>query len=140
MFSTDFIFRQQEDLVDNHKCQAGFRPLCNKILFLSECCVSTISALKNFTLTRLPPSKQLQFVSFKVQNWLFWFWLRSHPYRGLQQSPFPKIISPKFIQTNSSSSGLKHGSVVYRVESWDFSVQNLNPWKSTLDYCMKCFK
>ena len=35
MFSTDFIFRQQENLVDNQKCQAGFRPLCNKILILS---------------------------------------------------------------------------------------------------------
>ena len=34
MFSTDFIYRQQENLVDNQKCQAGFRPLCNKILFL----------------------------------------------------------------------------------------------------------
>ena len=33
MFSADFIFRQQEKLVDNQKCQAGFRPLCNKILF-----------------------------------------------------------------------------------------------------------
>ena len=32
MFSTDFIFRQQEIFVDNQKCQAGFRPLCNKIL------------------------------------------------------------------------------------------------------------
>ena len=32
MFSTDFIFRQQENLVDNQECQAGFRPLCNKIL------------------------------------------------------------------------------------------------------------
>ena len=36
MFSTDFIFRQQENLVDNQKCQAGFRPLCNKILLLNE--------------------------------------------------------------------------------------------------------
>ena len=35
MFSTDFIFRQQENLVDNQKCWAGFRPLCNKILLLS---------------------------------------------------------------------------------------------------------
>ena len=34
MFSTDFIFRQQENLVDNQKCCAGFRPLCNKILLL----------------------------------------------------------------------------------------------------------
>ena len=33
MFSTDFIFRQKENLVDNQKCKAGFRPLCNKILF-----------------------------------------------------------------------------------------------------------
>ena len=31
MFSTDFIFRQQENLVDNQICQAGFRLLCNKI-------------------------------------------------------------------------------------------------------------
>ena len=31
---TDFIFRQQENLVDNQKCQAGFRPLCNKILLI----------------------------------------------------------------------------------------------------------
>ena len=30
MFSTDFIFRRQENLVDNQKCQAGFRPLRNK--------------------------------------------------------------------------------------------------------------
>ena len=36
MFSTDFIFRQQENLVDNQKCQAGFRPLCNKILLSLE--------------------------------------------------------------------------------------------------------
>ena len=36
MFSTDFIFRQQENFVDNQKCQAGFRPLCNKILYFSE--------------------------------------------------------------------------------------------------------
>ena len=32
MFSKNFIFRQQENLVDNQKCQAGFRSLCNKIL------------------------------------------------------------------------------------------------------------
>ena len=34
MFSTDSIFRKKENLVDNQKCQAGFRPLCNKILIL----------------------------------------------------------------------------------------------------------
>ena len=36
MFSTYFIFRQQENLVDNQKSQAGFRPLRNKILFQKE--------------------------------------------------------------------------------------------------------
>ena len=35
MFSTDF-FRQQENLVDNQKCQAGFRRLSNKILLLKR--------------------------------------------------------------------------------------------------------
>ena len=29
-----YISRQQENLVDNQKCQAGFRPLCNKIPFV----------------------------------------------------------------------------------------------------------
>ena len=36
MFSTDFIFRQQEFFVDNQKCQAGFRPLCNKTLLFQN--------------------------------------------------------------------------------------------------------
>ncbi len=36
MFSTDFIFRQQENLVDNQKCQAGFRLLRNKIPFFYD--------------------------------------------------------------------------------------------------------
>ena len=36
LFSTDCVFRQQENLNDNHKCQAGFRPLCNKILLLQN--------------------------------------------------------------------------------------------------------
>ena len=36
MFSTDFIFKQKENLVDNHKYQTGFRPLCNKILLLQN--------------------------------------------------------------------------------------------------------
>ena len=40
MFSTDFIFRQQENLVDNQKCLAGFRPLCNKTLFLKFIVIS----------------------------------------------------------------------------------------------------
>ena len=44
MFSTDFIFRQQENLVDNQKCQAGFRQLCNEIL-LSKIFLGTL--LKN---------------------------------------------------------------------------------------------
>ena len=45
MFSADFIFRQQENLVDSQKCQAGFRPLYNKILFLLN-----LSMLKTSTL------------------------------------------------------------------------------------------
>ena len=45
MFSTDFIFRQQENLVDNRKCQAGFRPLFNKIL-LSPLCLALKSLLQ----------------------------------------------------------------------------------------------
>jgi hypothetical protein len=32
MFSTYFIIKEQENLVDNKKCQAGFRPQGNKIL------------------------------------------------------------------------------------------------------------
>ena len=31
-FMTYFIVSEQENLVDNQKCQAGFRPLNNKIL------------------------------------------------------------------------------------------------------------
>ena len=50
MFSTDFIFRQQENLVDNQKCQAGFRPLCNKILLLNckKCFWITCPLIKFF--------------------------------------------------------------------------------------------
>ena len=47
MFSTDFIFRQQENLVDNQKCQAGFRPLCNKILFPTALSIVAYSPLGN---------------------------------------------------------------------------------------------
>ena len=36
MFSTDFIFRQQENFVDNKKCQARFKKLCNKILLYNR--------------------------------------------------------------------------------------------------------
>ena len=36
MFSTDFILRLQENHVDNQKCQAEFRPLCNKILLMCK--------------------------------------------------------------------------------------------------------
>ena len=35
MFSTYFIFRQKENLVEDQKSQAGFRPLCNKILLFN---------------------------------------------------------------------------------------------------------
>ena len=44
MFSTDFIFRE-ENLVDNQRCQAGFKPLCNKILVLDCKYVSQVDSL-----------------------------------------------------------------------------------------------
>ena len=37
MFSTDFIFRQQENFVDNQKYQAGFRPLCTVFPIVQKC-------------------------------------------------------------------------------------------------------
>ena len=42
MFLTDLVFRQQENLVDNQKCQAGFRKLCNKILLLLAFLITSI--------------------------------------------------------------------------------------------------
>ena len=45
MFSTDYKFRQQENLVDNQKYQAEFRPLCNKILLDSNTCMSYLTPL-----------------------------------------------------------------------------------------------
>ena len=57
MFSTDFIFRQQENFVDNQKCQAGFRPLYNKILFIGklvQCLVVGIFASLSFILSIEP--------------------------------------------------------------------------------------
>ena len=50
MFSTDFIFRQQENLDDNQKLQAGFRPLCNKILFPTLCARTKTKALRIISL------------------------------------------------------------------------------------------
>ena len=52
MFSTDFIFRQQENLVDNQKCQAGLRQLlmqqniiCGGFLkFEAQCAAATGTA------------------------------------------------------------------------------------------------
>ena len=64
MFSTDFIFRQQENLVDNQKCQAGFRPLCNKIL----CIVAHLGLVfptSCFLFNMLPPQIE------KLQNSAF---------------------------------------------------------------------
>ena len=46
MFSTDFIFRQQENLVDNQKSQAGYRPLRNKILI--KCWKNTFYGISPF--------------------------------------------------------------------------------------------
>ena len=48
MFSIDFIFRQQENLVDNQKCQAGFRPLCNKIPFLIRIILASLTVQSEY--------------------------------------------------------------------------------------------
>ena len=67
MFSTDFIFKQ-ENLVDNQKRHAGFRPLRNKILFprpifdlqtASNCCLlqffnASFIAFQNLTYVQNP--------------------------------------------------------------------------------------
>jgi hypothetical protein len=52
MFSTDFIFRQQENLVENKKCHAGFRPLCPlcNIILLSNYHISGYSFCGNYLL------------------------------------------------------------------------------------------
>ena len=42
-YALKFIFRQQENLVDDQKCQAGFRPLCNKILLLTGMLIASKS-------------------------------------------------------------------------------------------------
>ena len=57
MFSTDFIFRQQENLVDNQKCQAGFRPLCNKILLININTLSRLYCCKKFLMKQETTSK-----------------------------------------------------------------------------------
>ena len=50
MFATDLIFKQQENLVDNQKCQAGFRTLCKKDfircrqLIATPCYILTVPA------------------------------------------------------------------------------------------------
>ena len=40
MFSTDFMFRQQENIVDTQKSQGGYRPLHNKTLLLYKVCIT----------------------------------------------------------------------------------------------------
>ena len=63
MFSTDFIFRQQENLVDNQKCQAGFRPLCNKILCLS----GGPNILERITISNFNWAKEVMLLLFTVK-------------------------------------------------------------------------
>ena len=58
MFSTDFIFRQQENLVDNQKGQAGFRPLRIKIPFMH--CISIKSSVFCFTYKKALDSNVLK--------------------------------------------------------------------------------
>ena len=61
MFSTDFIFRQQENLVDNQKCQAGFRALCNKIL---------LSSTTNSYIPKCIDEHQIRFLAIAIVNLL----------------------------------------------------------------------
>ena len=56
MFSTDFIFRQQENLVDNQKSQAGYTPLRNKIQLLE------LGIRKSRLIFKLFPDDGLAFV------------------------------------------------------------------------------
>ena len=69
MFSTDFIFRQQENPVDNQKCQAGFSPLCNKILLSFRswliCQINAIYRNKN---SKLLTSKFSDFWKWKIAH------------------------------------------------------------------------
>ena len=82
MFSTDFIFRQQENLVHNQKCQAGFRPLCNNILLLCFC-------LKNFSILLTLRSSDIiekrdNFFSSCILDFLL---LACHTKETLQEEP-----------------------------------------------------
>ena len=73
MFSTNFIFRQQENLVDNQKCQAGFRPLCNKIPFVLRCAMVEREEKKNpwsKTTYRVSGRKGLRFnLISQIEGW-----------------------------------------------------------------------
>ena len=75
MISTDFIFRQQENLVDNQKCQAGFRPLCNKIpLYRNRAFLIFGSSLpgKKELKSYLKPSLKLCLMSMLWQLYKLW--------------------------------------------------------------------
>ena len=72
MFSTDFIFRQQENLVDNQKCQAGFRPLCNKILLL--CAIMFDFVIIWFTLTQNFWYLKSNKLPIFFWDWRLFFW------------------------------------------------------------------
>ena len=61
MFSTDLIFRQQENLVDNQKCQAGFRPLCNKKPFF-------ILLLKNWSAKKEERIRSISALEASIKN------------------------------------------------------------------------
>ena len=67
MLSIDFIIRQQVNLVDNQKCPAGFRPLCNKILFLCQKLLESfykIFSLMNIILGTQYPKKKSNAIWF----------------------------------------------------------------------------
>ena len=57
-FWTDFIFSQHENLVDNQKCQAEFRPLCHKIILYYVCRSKSLS--ESFILAATNPQYDIR--------------------------------------------------------------------------------
>ena len=78
LFSTYVIFSQQENLVDNQKCQAGFRPLCNKIPFRTS---RRSSRTKNIHSVQSIQAKTLWFWYARFSFWAHW--RHMHVWRGI---------------------------------------------------------
>ena len=146
MFSTDFIFRQQENLVDNQKCQAGFRQLCNKILFQT---LSMTYLIDHNDFLHVQNPKQQYWVSWPqcqkfwpiVEHlpsyfWPLWFqerpWLSndlSEPANGVVQSHFRGVVTMWFVflsfEMGNVTQVQKKMTILFFTK-WQFFVQNDN--------------